>query len=199
MNKIKYLGFIIMIFSPVAISAQVSPIPVVEQEIREGTSIRMRSGDLERLKENAGKRGVDESDAERKIRFAAIKEDFEDIQKLQDTIIKAYTKSKKINYEKIAEAAGSMTIKARRLSGSLFGEKSADLSETKDSENSERFKQKSVRDLIIELDNTLGKFVVSPVFKDLKTVDLKNSKDAQTELQKIIDLSQNLFRTAENK
>lgn len=198
MNKIKYLGFIVIILSPAAVSAQVSPIPVVEQEIRQGTSIRMRSGDLERLKENANKRGMDESDAERNVRFAAIKEDFEDIQKLQDTIIKAYTKSRQIKYKKIAESAASMTIKARRLSGSLFGEKSADFSDTKESENSERFKQKSVRDLIIELDNTLGKFIVSPVFKDLKTVNSENSKDAQSELRRLIILSQNLFRTAEN-
>ncbi len=201
MDKIKFLGLIIVIVLPAAVIAQeVSPIPEFEKQIRNGTSIRMRSVELERIKREANKVSrEDESGNERKIRFAAIKEDFESIQKLQDSIIKAYTRSKKINYSKIARSAQSISKNARRLDVNLFGSDDEVLPEENEFQKVQDFKPERVRDLIIDLDNALGKFVVSPIFKDLKTIDSKSSKTAQTDLKIIIDLSQSLFRSAEIK
>ncbi len=198
MDKTKFIGFIIVVVSPIAVIAQqVSPIPEFEKQIRNGTSIRMRSAELERIKREANKVYKDESVNERKIRFTAIREDFESIQKLQDSIIKAYTRSKKINYSKIAKSARSMSKNARRLDVNLFGKISEGLLEEKKLQKSIEFDQKIVPDLIVKLDNAIGKFVVSPIFQDLQTIDSEASKIAQTDLEKVINLSQKLFRSAE--
>jgi hypothetical protein len=195
MKKIKYIGFIIIILLPVAIYSQgESPIPVFEKEIREGTSIRMRSTELERIKREANKVDTGESNIERKIKFSAIKKDFEAIQKIQDSIIKTYTTGKKINYSKIGEKAEAMTKNALRLDENLFGAKSD--TTIKKQEEWPDTKQKSVKNLIIELDKMIGTFVANPMFKNIKIVDLKLSKNAQSDLMKIIDLSRNLSNLA---
>lgn len=197
MNKIKILGFLIIILVPVSVVAQVSPIPVVENEIRNGTSTRMRSNELERLKRDAKKIGTNSSDIEKKIKFVEIREDFESIQKQQDKIIKAYTKGKKINYSKIAKYAQTLNKNAHRLKSNLFTLKNSSLTEDIGTETPLRFEQSDVRSLIIELDSSIGDFIFSPIFKDLKTVDLEASKIAQGNIEKIISLSQILIRFAE--
>lgn len=198
MDKFKFWSFAIILFSSVVVHAQqVSPIPVFEKKIRDGTSIKMRSTELERVKREAHKVNSKESGIEKKIRFNAIKKDFEAIQKLQGVIINTYIKGKKINYKKIAKSAEKMTIKAIRLNGNLFNIHTKSLIKEKNTPSSKPFRQKSVKGLIIKLDNSIGKFVNSPIFKDLQIVDLEASKNAQNDLNKIINLSQSLFRLAQ--
>jgi hypothetical protein len=191
MNRVKHFIFIaIIIISPVYIAAQqVSPIPVFEQEIRKGTSLKMRSSELERIKRDANKSTAGNSNLKSKIKFAEIKKDFEKIQKLQNSIIKAYTTGKKVNYSKISKSAESMTTNARRLGANLFR---ADSEKEIGDQKPQKKVRKDVRDLIIELDNSIGIFIANPIFKDINVVDLKSSRKAQADLIKIIGLSQNL-------
>jgi hypothetical protein len=171
------------------------PTPIAESDLRDNT-IKMRSIDLERVKRDAEKMRAGESTKEREIRFAKIKVDFENIQKLQDSIIKAYTTGRQINYSKIRSSATSITKNALRLDENLFGAKPE-----KDIKNKkqETIKRKSVRDLIIELDIAIGNFVKSPIFQNTKVVDTKVSKEAQSELEKIMKLSNMLSNEAGKK
>jgi hypothetical protein len=196
MNKFKL--FIIAIFAllPVKIFAQVSPIPILEREIRENRSIKMRSTNLERVKRDANKIGSGDTNVKSKIKFAEIKDDFESIQKLQNEIIKAYTTGKKINYSRISKKSETMIKNALRLDVNLFGTNSGKSFVIK----ADKIKnQESVRTFIILLDRSIGKFVKSPIFKDTKIVDLKDSKNTQIELKKIIYLGQRLSILAGRK
>jgi len=56
---------------------------------------------------------------------------------------------------------------------------------------------KSVRDLIIDLDNTIGSFASSPMFKNLRMVDETVSEKARLNLEKIIELSAALTAEAQ--
>lgn len=195
MKKILFFAFCFAAFAAADVSAQrpvPAPIPVAEREVREG-SIRLRSIDLERVKRDANKRAPRETGKEQAIKFALVKEDFEDIQKSQDSIINAYTTGKEINYEKISNAASDIKKHALRLAVNLFNETSE---ETQREKNSNAVKPKSVRELIIELDNALGVFISSPIFQNTKIVDPKVSEKAQSDLKKIYKLSDALSREA---
>jgi cell fate (sporulation/competence/biofilm development) regulator YlbF (YheA/YmcA/DUF963 family) len=178
-----------ILLSTCPILAQISPTPVINNEIRDGSSVRSRAIELERAKRDANKVIIKDS-KELAAKFAEIKEEFEDIQKLQATIIKVYTTGKAIDYTKIANSAAEMHKKSLKLNENLFNPSPTKTEEKKDQ------KPKSVRDLIVELDNAIGKFIGSPLFSNNKIVDSKTSEKAQTDLQNIIELSEKLFLEA---
>jgi cell fate (sporulation/competence/biofilm development) regulator YlbF (YheA/YmcA/DUF963 family) len=192
MKKIIFFGMTNLVFLSSIAFAQV-PNPVADNEMRDVSSIRRRAIELERVKRESNKLKPRESTEEQEIKFAEIKEDFENIQKLQDEIVKAYTTGKKINYEKISQSAAEMTKKTVRLDANLFDSK---IEETVKNKDSEKAKPKIVRDLIIELDKVIGTFVSSPVFKNTKLVDEQSSEKSRLDLEKIFRLSDTLSREA---
>jgi hypothetical protein len=171
--------------------AQISPTPVINNEIKDNSSIRMRSIELERIKRSANQTTRSESSIESETRFAQIKEDFEGIQKLETSIVKAYTTEININYPKIREYAREITKKAIRLRLNFFD--SATDSET-DVPKKKKSSQKSLKDLIVELDRAIERFVSSPVFKSGNIVDSKVLEKTQLDLLKIIVLSDSLSK-----
>jgi hypothetical protein len=180
---------------PMSFRAQVSPNPVINNEIKDNSSIRTRSIELEKVKRDANKLRHPETSEETEIRFKEIKDDFEGIQKLQSLIIKTYTIGVKINYEKIRELAFEMKKKAVRLDINFFN-----TIYTADSDKKLKDKMpiaKNVRDLIIELDKTIGVFVDNPIFKRATIVDSKLLEKSQKSLSEIIKLSENLSKVKE--
>lgn len=195
MKKFGFFAFCFTVLSVVDISAQRQqpiPVSVAETEIREG-SIRLRSIDLERVKRDGNRPAEKNAGKEQAIKFAMIEDDFAKIQKSQDAIVKAYTTGKKINYEKISDAAHDITKQAHRLAVNLFSE---DFELIDPQEKASGANQKSVRDLIIEIDNTLGVFITNPVFQNIKIVDPTSTEKAQLDLKKIYILSDKLFKAA---
>lgn len=184
---------------PVGLAAQIAPpppVPVTETEIRDD-SIKMRSAQLERIKRDAKKPLLRESAKEREIRFGKVKKDFENIQKLQDKIIRTYTTGKEINYARIVRLAADLNKDALRLHKNLFGAAAAADKKTKEKERRSAGRQEGVRSLIIDLDEAIGKFVGSPIFNNLKVVDLEESKKARLKLIRVIDLSRGLAAAAD--
>lgn len=198
MNKLKFLGLIIFIIFPVGLFAQVlpNPAPGIEAEIKKASEIKLRSVEIERMKRDAAKYNSNKSNVRTKAKFAEIKEDFEDIQKLQSSIVKIYTTGKTINYSKISKSSREMNKNALRLNENLF--------ETESDKDLEKIKiintePINVRNLIIDLDNAIGKFVENPMFKNSKIVKSETSKNAQVELRKIISISDKLSVLAATK
>jgi uncharacterized membrane-anchored protein YjiN (DUF445 family) len=182
-----------LLFFTSAIFAQISPHPVIEAEIRDNNSIRMRSLQLERVKRESNQVIPEALTKEQIVKLAEIKEDFENIQKLQSEIVKTYTTGKKINFGKIDDSAAKISKKALRLDANLFGSESDNRSKTK---SKDEVGTKSVRDLIIELDNAIGNFVSSPIFTNNRLIDSKMSEKSEIDLQKIIKLSETLSKEA---
>jgi cell fate (sporulation/competence/biofilm development) regulator YlbF (YheA/YmcA/DUF963 family) len=191
--KSTIFGVFGLLFFTSAICAQISPNPVIETEIRDSSSMRRRSLELERVKRESNNATRQELTKEQIVKFAEIKEDFENIQKLQNEIVKTYTSGKKINFRKIDDVAAEISKKALRLDANLFRSESDKRPKTK---SKDEVATKSVRDLIIELDDAIGNFVSSPVFTNNKLVDTKISEKSQIDLQKIIKLSENLSKEA---
>jgi len=177
-------GFLGLLISATSIFAQVSPTPVINNEIRDISSGRSRSILLEQIKRKGSSPDFQESSKEQAIRFALIKADFESIQKLQTEIIKVYTTGKEINYQKISESAAEINRKSIRLELNLFGIKPDP--EKKDKQQ----KPLSLKGAIIELDKAIGNFVESPVFRSNKLIGQNDAEKAQIELERIIKLSE---------
>jgi hypothetical protein len=181
--------FIILLMS-FKLMAQIPPppVPTIETDIRFNT-IKMRSIELERIKRESENPAPNNPSTTRQFKFTEIKNEFENIQKLEDSIINAYTKGKKIDFTKISESAEEIRKNAIKLDENLFESR---ITNEKQTVVAEKSKPKNIRDLIIELDNAIGKFVGSKMFKDSKLIDQKESEQAQFELKKIIEISDKL-------
>jgi hypothetical protein len=159
---------------------------------------KMNSIELERIKREAEKPNASNSAIHSKAqsKFPQIKEDFEGIQIAQSAIIKTYTTDKKIDYALIEISAEDILKRAKRLDSNIFAEpikKKEDSEKPKDTTE----KPKSLRDLIIDLDNAIGSFVSSPIFGNLKVVDPNVAVKTREDLILIQDLSEKI--TAEAK
>ena len=80
-----------------------------------------------------------------------------------------------------------------RLDVNLFGAK---MGKSDINEKPKNFKQKTVKDLIVELDNAVGNFVGSPIFQNANVINEQASEKAQQDLQRIMKLSDALSNEA---
>jgi hypothetical protein len=196
MKKILFFGVTNLLFLSSIAFSQV-PNPVADNEMRDGSSIRRRAIELERVKRDANKLNLPEDANGRKIDFVEIKEDFESIQKLQNSIVKIYTTGKKIRYGEIGKLALEINKSALRLNSNLFTASTSEKNELKKTEKSETKTQKSVKEIIIDLDNNIGNFAKSPMFQNLKIVDPAVSEKTRLSLEQIIKLSFALNQSAD--
>lgn len=155
--------------------------------------IKTRSVEIERIKREATQAEAASFapiNKELKSNFPQIKSDFEGIQLLQADIVKAYTTGKTIDYATIESKASQIATDARRLDGNLF----ADSKKEKEKKGlpDKDLKEKTVRNLIIDLDNTIGSFVSSPIFAKVKVIEAEVAIKTRTDLLRIVELSEEL-------
>lgn len=189
------------------IYAQVAPPGAGDKDLR-NNDVKRRSIEMERVDRDARKTSqpaatAEAAKAEDKLaaRYGEIKTDYEQIQLSQDAVIKSYQGSGKINYAQIGKSALEINASAIRLKSNLFPaieNPDAEKEEMKDDKKEKETKPaKSVRDLIVDLDNTIGSFATSPMFQNLRTVDAAASEKARRDLEKIIELSTMLNTVAQ--
>ncbi len=157
---------------------------------------RIRSMEMERIKKESYLSAAAAKSAEnRKINYSQIKKDFELLQKLENEIVKTYITGKQINYKRISETAYKLNECAQRLQGNLS------LSDEKfvKKSNKDKTEPENVKDIIVFLDTSIGRFVVNPVFKNLNVFETKDAAKAEFDLQNIIRLSKTLAQKSEKQ
>lgn len=208
MKKLFLVGLLVITGSSSALYAQSAPTvttPTVSGDKNlSDDSIKTRSIELERVERDAKKANVTNKESEKQnsgsaedklaVKYEEIKTDYENIQVSQDAIIKAYQTGNKIDYAGIADNASIINKSAIRLNGNLFPAVKDDQKDKKKTEQPKS--EKSVRDLIVELDNTIGSFVTSPMFQNLRVIDPEVSEKANQQLKSIIELSATLNEQA---
>lgn len=176
-------------------------------------NVKTRSIDLERVDRDARKENGKTTDQPAKnsvtvtnqpedklaVKYGEIKTDYEQIQMSQDTIIKTYQGSGVIDYTQIGKSAAEINESAKRLNANLFPPPIAEGVEKEVNEKPEKDVEttKSVRDLIVDLDNSVGSFATSSMFQNLRLIDPKVAIKAQFDLKKIIELSATLNAEAQ--
>lgn len=194
--------------------AQVTPPGAGDKNLQD-RNVKGRSVELERISRDAEKsdkesQKKDKNKAEPEIqpedrnsldlKYPEIKEDFEQLQMSYDSIIKAYTPDKSVDYKKIVESSTEIKKRAARLKTNLFppiepkntDSKKTDKPESKDAD-------KTLRSLIVDLDKAVGNFTVSPIFQNLRAPDPNEAAKAQEELEKIIKFSDLIEKKAGEK
>lgn len=172
-----------------------------DKDLRDN-NIKSRSVDLERVDRDARKtdksaikNSAAETEAKLAAKYAEIKTDFEQIQLSQDVVVKTYQRSVKIDYVQISKSALEINKSALRLNSNLFPAPPVENTGAKkqvkkeDKTEKEPKQAKSVRDLIVDLDNTIGSFAASTMFQNLRVIDTAVSEKAKLDLGKIIELS----------
>ena len=136
------------------------------------------------------------------VKYGEIKTDYEQMQMSLDATIKAYGSGSDADFAQIGKSALEINGNALRLNANLFpvappvatvGEKTVPKVEKAVKP------AKSIREVIVELDNSIGAFTTSPMFQNLRVVDAEVSGKAKTELEKIIELSATLNAEAQKK
>lgn len=163
---------------------------------------KLRSIELERIKREAERTAAfpDAPKLNSKVetKFPEIKEDFEGLQISQAAIIKTYTTDKTIDYVLMDTSAQNIKKHAKRLDSNVFEEITENKKpDAKQAEAQSPEKQKSLRDLIIELDNAIGDFVTSKLFANLRVVDPEIAIKTRADLLRIMELSDRI--SAETK
>jgi hypothetical protein len=184
------------------VSAQVTPPGAGDKDLRD-TNIKGRSNELERIdrdaKKEAGKKknkpvvnaAAKQPEDKLAAKYDEIKTDFEQIQQFQDSIINAYKSGDKIDYGQIGKFSSEINKSAVRLTSNLFP---APIVENSDAKKEEKAKKemktpKSVREIIVDLDNTIGSFAASLMFRNLRATDPRVSEKTRLDLERIIELS----------
>ena len=168
-------------------------------------NIKDRSMELERVKREADK-PARKNDAADTARFEEIKDDFENIQRLQDEVLKAYTTSKEVPVKTIADDAAEINKRATRLESNLFPAPPEEKKSSKKSKDVPKEEPaplgplpQDLKSLIVEQDNILARFVTNPMFTNPTVANINDQLVARTDLQKVIRLSAALKAEAEKQ
>ena len=145
--------------------------------------------DINRMKNDA------RADRERRQSlFPQINDDFQRVQVIHNELVRMLQSDKGLDYGRLADLGGDLKKRGTRLRENLA------LSEAE--QNAPQAKRpdviddQQVRNDIVTLHDLVVSFVGSPLFKNLGVVDAKTIDQATDDLDKIIDLSEELKREA---
>jgi len=136
-----------------------------------------------------------ESEAVRLSRFKKIKDDFRDLQSLNNKMMADAWLQDALNYSAIAEMVSKIQGKANDL------KKSLSLPEAEKSETALTIPTvttgRHLREELLLLDKTIMGFVTNPVFQAANTLDLNQAKKASNDLEQVLTLTDDLKQNAQ--
>jgi hypothetical protein len=192
---IKNLLFAIFLIcvSTVAVSAQLNPEQSVINARDQFFDIKNRSIEMERMKREVDKQPVRENF---KLKFPEIKEDFEQIQKINAEVIQINAVDTPLNYTAISNLVAEINHRANRLRSNLFSA----VSKTKKEANNKQqiVETQNIKKLINALDKAINSFVHNAIFKNVNVVDPDDSLKAQKDLELAINLSNAIKQKTKN-
>ncbi len=132
--------------------------------------------------------------------YPQIKEDYEAMQNSQAAIMNAYGDGKAIDYAKISSLSTEISKNAARLNLNLFpAPPVADVKTDEKKETDKPITGKSLRSLLIELDEAVAAVIASPIFQNLRTVEPAVGEKAKADLRQIVRLTEAVnVETAKN-
>ena len=136
-----------------------------------------------------------ESETMRLNRFKKIKEDFRDLQNLNNKMMADAWMQETLDYSSIADMTSKIRGKANDLKDSLSlpaSEKPETPAKMPDVTTVRQF-----REGLLLLDKTIMRFVNNPVFQAANTVDVNLAKKASADLEQVISLTFDLKQNAQ--
>ena len=182
-NKIISAMIFLLVMSAVTTLAQSPEKSVLEARDR-FSDIKKRSIELERMKREAGKRPANK-DVTRE--FPNIKEDFEQIQILNNNILKLTSAETPINYAVVLKSVSEINHRAVRLNSNLFSTEPDKKKNPK--RKNQTVKRQKIKKLLDNLEKSINSFSNNSIFQNLNLVNSEDSLKAQKDLENIIEIS----------
>ena len=136
-----------------------------------------------------------ESESMRLSRLKKIKDDFRDLQSLNNKMMADAWLQDTLDYSVIADMVSKIRSKANDLKEGLS------LPESKDSQTASKTSAvttgRQFREELLLLDKTIMSFVTNPVFQVANAVDVNLAKKASTDLEQVISLTVDLKQNAQ--
>ncbi|HSE97036.1 MAG TPA: hypothetical protein VLD57_02125 [Blastocatellia bacterium] len=146
-----------------------------------------------RLKNLGKESSKKDNDEQKRILLAQIKEDFEQIQQINNETMRTVTTSQLLDYKLVSSTLEEINKRAKRLKTNLaIPNVESKSSEQADIENGEQLKES-----LNTLDDLIMSFVTNPLFQNPTVINLEHSTRAGRDLDGIIHLSQNVKKCAE--
>jgi hypothetical protein len=152
---------------------------------------KYRSDEIERVRREA-----ETPEYRPSARFPQIKQDFEQIQIINSEQLQVSASNSRLDFERIAEAAAEIKMRATRLKSDLFPSASKERKKQIDRPIQAR---DDLKFLLTELDKAIIIFVHNPIFENTKVVNPQDSTRAERELWNIINLSERTRKRAERR
>jgi hypothetical protein len=136
-----------------------------------------------------------ESESMRQSRFKKIKDDFRDLQSLNNKMMADAWSQEALDYSSIADMVSKIRGRASDLKDSLalpVSENSETAAKTPSVTTVRQF-----REQLLLLDKTIMRFVNNPVFQAANTVDVDLAKKAHADLEQVILLTLDLKQNAQ--
>lgn len=181
--------FIITTFLLGAFAAATPAQSAAEQAARSArdqfSDIKNRSIEIERMKREASKPTFKENFT---LNFPKIKEDFEQIQKINDDLVKLIAAQAPLDDSTVAKFASEINRRAARLRSNLF---KTDAEQKKEAKNKQTgaAETRDIKKLLGALDKSIDRFVHNSIFVNINLVDAADSIEAQKDLETVISLS----------
>lgn len=133
-----------------------------------------------------------------RLASAQLKDDFEQLQTVNNRMMVMVFANNVIDYKAIAEAITEIRKRAARLKSNLplpVTEKSAP--EDQSLKSWDEMGQAEVKPALKALDDLIQRFVTNPVFQQPQVVDIPQSSKAKRDLEAIIKLSEKIRKSAD--
>lgn len=187
----------LLLISAVAVLAQGPPAgagrpaitnPKGETDAQTGREASLRSAEMPASADQSAQRRL----------AAAIeqtKQDFKRIQLIRNDMIDELLANKPLDYKRVAEQTAEVNKRANRLKVFMMPAKPEEKKE--ETENKVELNSEELKGALVKLCNLIRSFTGNPMFKDLSTLDLKESAKAGTDLLAILEISDTARRSAE--
>jgi hypothetical protein len=132
-------------------------------------------------------------DKQQRLLLTQIKEDFEQIQQINNETMRTISNSETLDYKLISSTFGEINKRAKRLKTNL----SIPEAEEKPVIKTAASNGDQLKESLLELDDLIMSFVTNPLFQNPSVIDVELSARAGRDLEGIIYMSQNVKKTAE--
>ena len=154
---------------------------------------KTRSAELERMKRETYNRPANDYSASR---FPEIKDDFEQMQKLNDQIFQLTAEKTPLHFDTILKFVSDINHRALRLNSNLFSTEYKIKPESKNKQ--QPVEPQEIKLLLKTLDSSLNSFVHNSIFRNIKIVNSEDSLKAQKDLEIVIKISFEIKAKAKN-
>lgn len=131
------------------------------------------------------------------VTLANIKEDYEGLQKANNSILSMLQSGRELDYKILADASSEIKKRASRLKSYLIALEMVKEND-KRKKSADEIAYAEMKPSLLSMDASIVRFVANPIFKNFgKVVDLDNSMKARDDLDNIIDLSEKIKKSSE--